>query len=60
MVSVVTRNHYTEPLNAQLQRATQPAHQEPVQPSYDQLLSQVNALQQLLASMPQLAAMARI
>jgi hypothetical protein len=55
----VARNQAQDALNHQLNRATQPAP-EPAQPSYDQLLNQVNALQQLLAQMPQLAAMARI
>jgi hypothetical protein len=61
-ISDVARNQAQEALNAQLQRATQPLPQitQPMQPSYDQLLSQVNALQQLLAQMPQLAAMTRI
>jgi hypothetical protein len=58
-ISDVARNQAQDALNHQLNRATQPAP-EPAQPSYDQLLSQVNALQQLLAQMPQLAAMARI
>jgi hypothetical protein len=60
-VSDVARNQAQEALNVQLQRATQPMEPiQPAQPSYDQLLNQVNALQQLLAQMPQLAAMARI
>jgi len=61
-VSDVARNQAHQALNAQLQRATQPVPEpaQPAQPSYDQLLNQVNALQQLLAQMPQLAAMTRI
>lgn len=58
-ISDVARNQAQEALNQQLHRATQPVPQ-PAQPSYEQLLSQVNALQQLLAQMPQLAAMTRI
>lgn len=58
-ISDVARNQAQEALNQQLLRASQPAP-EPVMPSYDQLLSQVNALQQLLVTMPHLAAPARI
>lgn len=58
-ISDVARNQAQEALNQQLLRASQPAP-EPVMPSYDQLLNQVNALQQLLAAMPQLTATARI
>lgn len=58
-ISDVARNQAQEALNQQLLRASQPAP-EPVMPSYNQLLNQVNALQQLLAAMPQLTATARI
>lgn len=58
-ISDVARNQAQEALNQQLLRASQPAP-EPAMPSYDQLLQQVNALQQLLVTMPHLAAPARI
>lgn len=58
-ISDVARNQAQEALNQQLMRASQPAP-EPAMPSYDQLLQQVNALQQLLVTMPHLAAPARI
>jgi len=57
-ISDVARNQAQEALNQQLLRASQPAP-EPALPSYDQLLSQVNALQQLPATMPQLTTVPR-
>ena len=58
-ISDVARNQAQEALNQRLQAATQPAPAQ-APPSYEQLLGQVNALQQLLAQMPELAAAARI
>lgn len=58
-ISDTARNQAQEALNQQLLKTTQQAP-DPAMPSYDQLLSQVNALQQLLSAMPQLTAPARI
>ena len=55
-VSDVARTQAQHALDQQIHRAATGAAPQPSQPSYEELLAQVNALQQLLTRMPVLAA----
>jgi hypothetical protein len=55
-VSDVARTQAQQALDQQIQRSATGSAPQPSQPSYEELLAQVNALQQLLTRMPVLAA----